>query len=86
MFAGLHPVACGQAVSNPVDNRCEMRITACFLWIPSWKAEKQEMAGRGPCAVLAEAVEMLLPLETGTTPGTWEEPGDRPLEIGRAHV
>ena len=29
-----------------MDNLCEMRITACFLWSLPWIAEQQEMAGR----------------------------------------
>jgi len=29
----LHPVTCGRAVSKPVDNRCQVRITARFLWV-----------------------------------------------------
>jgi len=47
VFSGSQPGACGQAVSKPVDNRRQMRITTRFRWIYLWIAEKQEMAGRG---------------------------------------
>jgi len=56
-------------VNNTVDNRREMRITACFLWIPSWIAENKKWLAAGSCAVFAAVVIMLSPLETGTTRG-----------------
>jgi hypothetical protein len=61
-------------VNKPVDNRREMPITARFLWIPAWIAEEPEMAGSGSCAAPAYAVEMVSPLETGTT---WGRPQER---------
>ncbi len=66
-----------------MDNRCEMRITACFLWIPSWIAEKQETAGRralrGARGGSRNAFTVGKRAPPGATPGTREEPGDRPL-------
>ena len=83
VFSGVHPVSCGQAVNKPVDNRHEMRITACFLCIPSWIAEKQEMAGRralrGARGGSRNAFTAGNGYHPGATPGTREEPGDRPL-------
>jgi hypothetical protein len=71
---------CGRVVSKPVHNHCEMWITARFLWGACGQREIRNLLTAGPCA-LAEAVEMLSPLETGTTlgatPGTWEELGNR---------
>jgi hypothetical protein len=29
----LHPITCGYAVGKPVDNHCQVRINARFLWI-----------------------------------------------------
>ena len=81
VFSGLHPVACGQAVNKPVDNRREMRITARFLWIPSWIAENKKWLAAGPCAAFAGEVIMFLPLETGTTWG-WPRERGRSRETG----
>jgi len=70
-------------VNKPVDNRCEMRITVCVLWILSWMAEKQEVTGRralrGACGGSRNAFTAGNGHHPGETPGTWEEPGDRPL-------
>ena len=68
-------------MNKPVDNRREMRITACFLWIPSWIAENKKWLAAGPCAAFAEAVIMLSPLETGTTWG-WPRERGRSRETG----
>ena len=60
-----------------------MRITACSLWSLPWIAEKQEMACcrvlRGACGGSNNAFTAGNGHHPGATPGTREEPGDRPL-------
>src|SRR5437868_8899113 len=60
-----------------------MRITARFPWILLWIAKNLKMAGRRVLRGACTGSRNALPLETGTTPGatpgTREEPGDRPL-------
>src|SRR5271165_2478140 len=60
-----------------------MRITACFLWSLPWITEKQEMAGRrvlrGARGDSRNAFTAGNGHHPGATPGTREEPGDRPL-------
>jgi len=60
-----------------------MRITSRFLWINSWITENLKWLAAGSCAAPAEVVEISSPFgnghHPGATPGTCEEPGDRPL-------
>jgi hypothetical protein len=77
------PADTRQPVGKPVDNLCEMRITACFLWSLPWIAEQKEMAGRralrGACGGSNNAFTAGNGHHPVATPGTREEPGDRPL-------
>src|SRR5207244_10265250 len=66
--------ACGPPVHKPVDNRRHVRITCMVLWTSCGGKENSKRMPADSCATLAEAVEMLSPLETGTTWG--HHPGD----------
>ncbi len=69
VFSGSQPGACGQAVSKPVDNRRQMRITTRSPWIHLWIAEKPEMAGGGLLRGSREGSRNVLTVRKRASPG-----------------
>jgi hypothetical protein len=64
-------------VHKLVDNRCDVRITASILWTTCGQRKPQNVIPADSCATLAEAVEILSPLETAAIRG-------QPWDVGKA--